>query len=173
MSSELKRTNLNSVNELRQTTDEQLGQVMQQFGYTESFAIIDIKLGLGVATVVIAALLFLVDKKFTFKESYNITVLSIVVYGFFSGLLLLINYRYKNVKYIGHEKKGKQVTIATWTANKYDPIYHVSVTFDDKKEKVVTSFEFTKFFDILGFFNRDAFIKLLGNELEKVGVTSL
>ncbi|EGW30696.1 uncharacterized protein SPAPADRAFT_51908 [Spathaspora passalidarum NRRL Y-27907] len=173
MSSELKKTNLNSVNDLRQATDDQLGQVMQQFGYEESFALIDIKLGLGVATVVIAGLLFLVDKKFTFKESYNITVISIVLYGFCSGLLYLLNFLNKNVKYTGYNKKGRKVTIATWTANKFDPIYHISVTFGDRKQRVVTSFEFTKFFDVIGFFNRDKFIELLGNEFEKVDKKSL
>ena len=60
--SQLKKTNLNSVNDLRQTTDDHLGLVFQQLGYNESFTLIDLKLGLGLSTVVIAGLLFLVDK---------------------------------------------------------------------------------------------------------------
>ena len=44
--SQLKKTNLNSVNDLRQTTDDHLGLVFQQLGYNESFTLIDLKLGL-------------------------------------------------------------------------------------------------------------------------------
>lgn len=66
--SQLKKTNLNSVNELRQTTDENLGFIFQQLGYTESFALIDLKLGLGLSTVIIAGLLFLVDKSIHGKK---------------------------------------------------------------------------------------------------------
>ncbi|EER35353.1 conserved hypothetical protein [Candida tropicalis MYA-3404] len=163
--SQLKKTNLNSVNELRQTTDENLGFIFQQLGYTESFALIDLKLGLGLSTVIIAGLLFLVDKKYTWKENYNITVISCVLYAIISGVLYLINFLNKNVKYTGYDKKGNKLTVATYS-NKYDPIYNITINSDGKQVK--SELEFNKFFDVVGFFNRDAFTNIIGDELNKL-----
>ncbi|RCK59162.1 Signal peptidase complex subunit SPC2 [Candida viswanathii] len=163
--SQLKKTNLNSVNDLRQTTDENLGFIFQQFGYTESFALIDLKLGLGLSTVIIAGLLFLVDKKYTWKESYNVTVISCVVYAIISGALYLVNFFNKNVKYTGYDKKGNKLTVAT-SSNKLDPIYNVTITADGRS--VTSALQFNKFFDVVGFFNRDAFTKIIGDELNRL-----
>ena len=69
--SQLKKTNLNSVKDLQKTTDENLNSVLQQLGYEESFAITDLKLGLGLSTVVVAGLLFLADKKYEFCLLYT------------------------------------------------------------------------------------------------------
>ncbi|KAI5965637.1 SPC2 [Candida pseudojiufengensis] len=163
--SQLKKTNLNSVKELQKTTDEQLGSVLQNLGYEESFKIIDLKLGLGTITVVIAGLLFLADKKFKFKDIYNITLISCVVYGIVNAALFLINLKYKNVKYIGYNKKGGIITIAS-EIKKYEPNYYVTITIDDKAPNK-TVIPFNKFFDIIGFFNRDEFLKLLSSDINK------
>ncbi|CAX41954.1 signal peptidase complex subunit, putative [Candida dubliniensis CD36] len=167
--SQLKKTNLNSVNDLRQTTDDNLGLVFQQLGYNESFTLIDLKLGLGLSTVVIAGLLFLVDKKYTWKDSYNITVIACVLYGIISGILYLINHFNKNVKYIGYDNKGNKLAIAT-SSNKLDPIYNVTITLNDRS--VHAALSFNKFFDVVGFFNRDAFTELVENELNKLNKKS-
>ncbi|EMG47540.1 SPC2 Signal peptidase complex subunit 2 [Candida maltosa Xu316] len=163
--SQLKKINLNSVNDLRQATDENLGSIFQQFGYTESFTLTYLKLGLGLSTVVVAGLLFLVDKKYTWKESYNVTVLSCVIYGILSGILYLINFFNKNVKYIGYDKKGKKLTVAA-TSTKYDPIYNITITLEEKS--VSGALPFNKFFDVVGFFDRDAFGSLVKEELNKL-----
>ncbi|KHC77373.1 hypothetical protein MGS_03304 [Candida albicans P78042] len=163
--SQLKKTNLNSVNDLRQTTDDHLGLVFQQLGYNESFTLIDLKLGLGLSTVVIAGLLFLVDKKYAWKDSYNLTVIACVLYGIISGVLYLVNFFNKNVKYIGYDNKGNKLSVAT-SSNKLDPIYNVTISLNDRL--VNAAFGFNKFFDVVGFFNRDAFTKLVENELNKL-----
>lgn len=163
--SQLKKTNLNSVNELRQTSDENLGFIFQQFGYTESFALIDLKLGLGLSTVIIAGLLFLVDKKYTWKESYTVTVISCTLYAIISGVLYLINFLNKNVKYTGYDKKGNKLTVAT-QSNKLDPIYNITI-FENGKQ-VTSALQFNKFFDVVGFLNRDALTKLIGEELNRL-----
>ncbi|KAG5418784.1 SPC2 [Candida metapsilosis] len=164
--SQLKRTNLNSIKDLQKTTDENLSSVLQQLGYEESFTITDLKLGLGLATVAIAGLLFLADKKYQFKDIYSLTVAACVVYGLLNGILFLINLKYKNVKYIGVDSKGKKIIIASAT-KKYEPNYNVTVTVN---ETVVTgSIPFNKFFDAIGYFNRDEFTKLITEEISKVG----
>ncbi|KAI5962722.1 SPC2 [Candida theae] len=163
--SQLKKTNLNSVRDLQKTTDENLNSVLQQLGYDESFIITDVKLGLGVATVAIAGLLFLADKKYQFKDIYSITVAACVVYGVLNAILFLINLKYKNVKYIGDDSKGSRITIAS-DIKKYEPYYNVTITV---KDTVVTAaIPFNKFFDVIGYFNRDEFIKLISEEINKV-----
>lgn len=164
--SQLKKTNLNSVKDLQKTTDENLNSVLQQLGYEESFAITDLKLGLGLSTVVVAGLLFLTDKKYEFKQIYSITVAACVIYGFLNVILFLINLKYKNVKYIGVDSKGNKITIAS-DIKKYEPNYNVTITF---KDTVVTgSIPFNKFFDVIGYFNRDEFTTLLSDEISRAG----
>lgn len=164
--SQLKKTNLNSIKDLQKTTDENLSLVLQQLGYEESFTITDLKLGLGLSTVVIAGLLFLADKKFEFKHIYSYTVTACIVYGLLNAILFLINLKYKNVKYIGVDSKGNKIIIAS-DVKKYDPNYNVSITF---KDNVVNgSIPFNKFFDVIGYFNGDEFTKLISEEISRVG----
>ncbi|KAK6465866.1 putative signal peptidase complex subunit [Scheffersomyces coipomensis] len=163
--SALKKTNLNSVSDLRQTTDDNLSSVLTQLGYDESFKITDIKLALGVSTVAIAGLLFLVDRKYSFDESYNVVVISIILYSIFSAGLLYLNRIYKNVKYIGYTEKGEKIIIAGWTV-KFDPLYYIKITLNDKTT-IESSLKFNEFFDVVGYFNRDAFTTLLKHEISK------
>ncbi|KAI5955230.1 SPC2 [Candida jiufengensis] len=163
--SQLKKTNLNSVKDLQKTTDEQLGSVLQNLGYEESFKLIDLKLGLGLITVLIAGLLFLADKKFQFKEIYNITFISCVLYGLINLALFGLNLKYKNVKYIGYDSKGNKIIISS-EIKKYEPNYYINVTINDKTTSN-SVIPFNKFFDIIGFFNRDEFLKLLSHEINK------
>ncbi|KAK6201539.1 signal peptidase complex subunit 2 [Scheffersomyces amazonensis] len=163
--SSLKKTNLDSVTDLRQTTDDNLPAALTELGYDQSFKLIDTKLALGSVTVVIAGLLFLVDKKYEFNESYNITVISILLYAIFSGILLYLNRVYKDVKYIGYNSKGEKITIAGWT-KKFDPIYYTKITLNDKTT-IESQLEFKKFFDTLGYFNREAFVTVLKGQITK------
>ncbi|KAI5952067.1 SPC2 [Candida margitis] len=161
---QLKKTNLNSVKDLQKTSDEHLNSVLQQLGYEESYTITDLKLGLGIATVAIAALLFLADKKYQFKQIYSITVAACVIYGLLNAVLFLINLKYKNVKYIGYDSKGNRIIIASDIKN-YEPDYNVTITVKDTA--VTGSIPFNKFFDIVGYLNRDEFTKLIGDEIAK------
>ncbi|KAI3403400.1 SPC2 [Candida oxycetoniae] len=165
--SQLKSTNLNSVKELQKATDEQLGSILQQLGFEESFMLTDLKLGLGLVTVVIAGLLFLADKRYEFKNIYGATVVSCVLYAVLNGVLLIINRKYKNVKYIGYDSKGNKLTVAS-TTGKYDPNYRVTVALNDKQSSQ-SSIPFNKYFDLIGYLNREEFTKLLAKEVNKLG----
>ncbi|ABN66300.2 predicted protein [Scheffersomyces stipitis CBS 6054] len=163
-----KKVNLNSVADLRQNTDDNLPAALEGLGYEESFKLVDTKIALGLSTVAIAGGLFAIDKKYDFKESYWITVAALAVYFVISLVMLVVNNQNKNVKYIGYSSKGKKITIAAWTT-KYDPIYHVKVTFnDDPKSTTTAELPFAKFFDLTGYFSRNAFSKLLSSHIEKI-----
>jgi len=139
-------------------------------GYTQSFSLIDTKLALGYLTVVIAGLLYVVDKKFGFEKTYNVTVLSVILYFLISAILFYLSSttKYKNVKYIGYDEKNQKILVATWT-EKYDPIYHLKIRFNDEESSsIVTSFEFMKVFDAFGYYKQDELTRMLKNELEKI-----
>lgn len=140
---------------------------MSQFDYKESFGLIDLKLGLGLATVIIAGGLFGIEKVYKLKlfEMYSITVIGVVLYGLINIILTLVNYKYKNVKYIGYKKNKDKVTITTWST-KYDPIYNISITFNDITT-VTNEYQFKEFYDQLGYFNSNAFMKLIEQDLQK------
>lgn len=133
-------------------------------GYDESFLVGDIKLALGYLTVLIAGGLFYLDKNMSFKDSFGLTVAAVVAYFAISAVMLVLNRKTKNVKYMGSKQKQK-IQIAGWT-EKYDPVYNITITVDGE---VVASekFPFGKFFDSTGYYNRDAFAKLLTEALDK------
>lgn len=139
---------------------------MAELGYDESFTLIDTKLFLGYATVILAGVLFLIDKKMDFKDAYYITAFIVGAYGLLSAILLYINHTNKNVKYVGvHNKSGSKVSIATWTHN-FDPIYHVKVIVDgNASSAALEKFEFQKFFDYTGFINRGALVSFISPTL--------
>lgn len=153
-------TNISSsINDLRKATDETLPLAMAELGYDESFTLIDTKLFLGYATVVLAAGLFLIDKKMDFKDAYYITAAIVAVYGLLSAALLYVNHINKNVKYVGvHNKSGSKVSIASWTHN-FDPIYHINVVVDGKSSAaVLEKIEFKNIFNYTGYINRGALV---------------
>lgn len=159
-----------SVVQLRTTCDDNLHASLSELGYTQSFSLIDTKLALGYLTVVIAGLLYIVDKKFGFEKTYNVTVISVVLYFLISAILyyLTSTKNYKNVKYIGHDESNNKILVATWT-QKYDPIYHIKIRFNDNEDSaVVSSFEFMKVFDAFGYYKQDELTRLIKNEIEKV-----
>lgn len=150
---------------MRTATEYELGAAFHQLGYDESFALIDTKLALGVATVAIAGGLFVLDKKLPFQQSYNWTVAAVVVYFIISSILYVLTHKpgLKNVKYVGYKGKEK-VTLAGHTKG-YDALYHVSIT--KGTQTITSSLPFTKFFDVSGYINRDALITVLKEELAK------
>lgn len=169
-----KLTGISSIVQLRATCDDNLHASLSELGYTQSFSLIDTKLALGYLTVVIAGLLYVVDKKFGFEKTYNVTVLSVILYFLISGILFYLTStkKYKNVKYIGYDESNKKILVATWT-NKYDPIYHLKIRFnDDESLAIVTSFEFMKVFDAFGYYKQDELTRLLKNELDKINKKS-
>lgn len=139
-------------------------------GYEQSFTLSDLKLALGYLTVAISVALFAMDKKFSFKDTYYITVTSILVYFIISAVLLYLtsSKKYKNNKFIGYNDNKQKVLVAAWTS-KYDPIYNMELVLnDDQRRSVSTQIEFSKFFDSHGYFKRDAFISLIKNDLKSL-----
>lgn len=162
-------TYFSSVSELKLTSDEALPQVLESLGYEQSFTFSDIKLALGYVTVAIAALLFYIDKKFSFNETYYVVAGLIALYGLVSLVMYYLNSHpnLKNTTYVGYNKSNQKITVHTW-CTKYDPIYNVKIVLDDKRDGANSgALAFNKFFDEFGYLNRQEFSSLVSGLVEK------
>lgn len=141
---------------------------MGQLGYEQSFTLIDTKLALGYLTVAIAGLLFYMDKKLAFKDTYYYVIACVALYGIISAILYYFTAGpEKNNKYVGYTDDKKKISVYTWTS-KYDPIYHVKILSNDNVDSAtLVDIPFTKFYDAFGFINQEVFTGLVKEALEK------
>lgn len=162
------KLNLYNAPQLRTIVDENLSDVLGSLGYTESFLLTDIKLGLGLVTVALAGSLFLIEKKLDFFESINLITLILVLYFIASGAILYLTVlkKYKNIKYIGYDDKNNKITIIT-ESKKFEPIYSIEIRFGEDEEKVVkTQVEFMKLFDTFTAFHAENLKEIIGEQLK-------
>lgn len=162
------KVNLYNIPQLRMIVDENLSDVLGSLGYTESFLFTDIKLGLGVITVVLAGLLFLVEKKMDFFESINLITFILALYFIVSGVLLYLNVmkKYKNVKYVGYDDSNNKITIVT-DSKAYEPIYSIEIRFGEDEDTIVkTQVEFMKLFDTFTNFHPENLKEVIAKEIK-------
>lgn len=140
---------------------------MGSLGFSETFLLTDIKLGLGLVTVALAGSLFLIEKKFPFNEAFNMTVVILLAYFLFSGALYFLtsSKKYKNVKYTGVNDSGKKIEIVAGSP-KFNPIYEIEIRYENQVSK--TSVEFTKLFDTFTSFHPEALKEELAKEIAKI-----
>lgn len=142
---------------------------METLGYEQSFTFSDVKLALGYVTVAIAGLLFYLDKKFSFNETYYVVAGLVALYGLVSLVMYYLNSsaQYKDIIYVGYNKSNKKIAVHTWST-RYDPIYNVKIVVEDKADSAAKGeIPFNKFFDEFGYLNREEFNKLLTGVTEK------
>ncbi|ODQ77381.1 hypothetical protein BABINDRAFT_169249 [Babjeviella inositovora NRRL Y-12698] len=146
------KVNLSSTNELRNVVDDRLPEVMGHIGYEQDFSIVDRKLAVGYVTGIMAAAVFLLDKKLGFKASYNYVVLLLALYSvgmaYFYYFTSTVE---KSIKYVGYDKKEAKdkVTISTEVKDKYEPVLTIEVNLNDKSVK--QDVHFNKFFNETGY----------------------
>lgn len=145
---------------------------MSELGYAQSFSLIDTKLAVGLVSVSIAGLLFYVDKKYGFERTYNVTIISVVLYALLTAFYYYLSYlpKYKNNKFIGYADSGEKILIAGWT-RKHTPTYFVRIevsTIDGKSQSSETKIEFTKLFDGFGYYKQEHMTNFLKAEVEKL-----
>ncbi|EGV61608.1 signal peptidase complex subunit spc2 [Yamadazyma tenuis] len=165
------KPNLYNVAQLRTIVDDNLSDILGGLGYSESFKLTDIKLALGVLTVLLSGGLFLIEKKIPFNESFTLTVLILAVYFAISGVLFFLtnSKRFKNIKYVGFNDNNEQITIVT-SSPKYEPVYNIELRFgEERQQSVKTHIEFMKIFDNFSMFQPELLKQLLSKEIEKVG----
>lgn len=129
---------------------------MSELGYTQSFAFTDSQLAIGLLTVLLAGILFLLDKKYEFDEIYALTVVLVVLYFTLSSILYYFKSakKYKDVKYVGYDDKGNKMTIKSYSP-KFKPLYKVTLILGDNLKETEFEISFLELFDAFGHFRQD------------------
>ncbi|CCE81928.1 Piso0_002608 [Millerozyma farinosa CBS 7064] len=165
----LKKSNLNSIVELRTTTDDNLPNSLSELGYTQSFAFTDSQLAIGLVTVSLAGILFLLDKKYEFDEIYTFTIVLIVLYFTLSSVLYYFKSakKYKDVKYIGYDDKGNKITIKSYSP-KFEPLYKVTVILGHNVKETEFDINYSELFDAFGHFRQDELTARIKKEIAQL-----
>lgn len=178
--------NLFNTSVLKTTCDDQIESILtKQLEYKPSYALIDTRLALGYASVIVAGLTAFLDYKLGFFPAKIYTAIGVSLY-----VILNVAYTYwivfveKGVVFNGHkeasENKQKSVsnnqklTIATKKGSKdskYDPVYEITVTISPAGSSAQTvvskSLQFNDYFATSGFIVFDKFAACVKNIVEE------
>ncbi|GME72812.1 unnamed protein product [[Candida] boidinii] len=167
-----KKIDLYSAVSLRTECDENLGNIMEILGYSQDFKLIDIKLALGYASVIIAAGLFKLEKTFNndfhTTDYVSLTFLGVIAFALLNTVSYILGkLSGDNLKYAGsNSKTNKKVKIET-TSKVVNaiPEYQIKLLFDNSKT-INTKIEFTKLFNEDGFLQVEELTKFLKYQIE-------
>ncbi|KAF8432091.1 microsomal signal peptidase 25 kDa subunit-domain-containing protein [Terfezia claveryi] len=81
------KININSLSDLKNTTDDAIPNYLNSVGYRQIHTITDIRLALGFTACAIAAVAFYYDYKFGFEAAKTVTLYSVVSYFALNTLL--------------------------------------------------------------------------------------
>ena len=134
--------NLYNVSLLKSTSDDQVPLALKELGYATNNYLVDVRLALGYASVIVAALTAFYDHKVGFfAAKYPWTILGLFIY-----VTLNVAYTYwiwfveAGIVYSG-TKGALKVSVATSKGSKkskYDPVYDIKVTvLSDKTPAVI------------------------------------
>lgn len=160
-----KAINVYSIPELQQTLDEALPGTFARLQYTQSFGLIDTKLAIGYSIAAVAAVSFLLDKKFKFDEVLSYQKGLLATYAVLSlAFWYFTKYIEKGVTYSGIKPSGEKVVVKA-RFEKKEPLYLVEFSNGDGKE-LKTSLSATKVFNEAGFLQTDLLFEWLKDQME-------
>lgn len=160
-----KAINVYSIPELQQTLDEALPVTFARLQYKQSFKLIDAKLAVGYSISVVAAVSFLVDKKFKFDEVLGWQKLLVAAYAVLSLLFwYFTKYVEKGVTYEGSKLGGDKVAVKT-RFEKNEPVYLVEFVKEGGNE-IKTGLPVEKVFNEAGYLQTDLLFGWLKEQLE-------
>lgn len=163
-----KKVNLNSVIALRNECDEHLAAAFIRLGYTESFTLQDTRLAIGYGCVVLAGIMYWMDKKYNnnFNDSTYVAWTEFLVASFFllEGVWWLYSkYVEKQIKYVG-TKGAKTLKVSTHVDSTTEPVYYMDFDLDGTTD--AQNIEFAKVFREDGFLEFNTFAEILDNEVK-------
>ncbi|QLL32399.1 hypothetical protein HG536_0C05680 [Torulaspora globosa] len=163
-----KAINVYSIPELQQTLDEALPGTFARLQYKRSFRLIDTKLAVGYSIAAVAAVSFLLDKKFQFSEVLGYQQLLLAAYAVLSlAFWYFTRYVEKGVTYEGTKPDGEKITVKTRFANN-EPVYLVQFVKEGGAE-LETRLAANKVFSEAGYLQTDLLFGWLKEQLETLG----
>lgn len=171
--------NLYNVSVLKSTCDEQIESILStQLNYKPSHKLIDTRLALGYASVVIAAITAFLDYKLGFFAAKSYITAGVAFY-----VVLNLAYSYwiafveKGIVFQGESTQGSKpksisiITSAGSKESKYDPVYKVTVVVTPiglgSKCTVTKTLQFNDYFATNGFIVYDKFAACIKSIVEE------
>ena len=98
-----------SLNDLKNTTDDALGNYLRGLSFKEDTTKLDVRLALGYVAVIIAGGLFAADYKLGWEATKNWTLLAVVVYSVLNGAFTYWMWAVEKGVVFEGSKDGKKV----------------------------------------------------------------
>ncbi|KXT02731.1 hypothetical protein AC578_5418 [Pseudocercospora eumusae] len=160
-----------SLNDLKNTTDDALGNYLRGLNFKQDNSKLDVRLALGYTAVIIAAATFGADYKFGWEVTKTGTAWAVAAYTLLNAALTLWLWFVEKGLIFEGAKDGKKISISTKT-KKHDPTYYLDVTttkpgVPDSTLHLKTPF--TTWFTADGYFVAKPFQQWLASSIEAIG----
>ncbi|QLQ79919.1 hypothetical protein HG537_0C05680 [Torulaspora globosa] len=164
----MKAINVYCIGELQQTLDEALPGTFERLGYRQSFRLVDTRLAIGYSIAGVAALSFVLDKKFQFSQVLGYQQLLVTAYAVLSLVLwYFTKYVEKGVTYEGLKSNGEKIVVKT-RFEKNEPVYLVKFAKEGTSE-LETRLAANQVFNEAGYLQTDLLFEWLKAQLETFG----
>lgn len=158
-----KPVNVYSISEVSQTINESLPDVMKRLGYEETFELVDQKLLIGYSTAIVAAISFIIDKKFVHDNIVKYQQILVGTYFVLSVIFWFFKkYVEKSIVYSG--KNGTEIIKLKTEFEENKPIYNMTLI-DNKKKTLTSSLEINKVFNSEGYLQTDLLLEWVKQQL--------
>lgn len=160
-----KPINVYSIPELRQTLDEALPGIFARLNYKQHFRLIDVKLAFGYSIAVVAAISFLLDKKFNYDDVLIYQKLLVGLYTILSAVFwYFTKHVEKGITYVGINKDGEKLVVKTHF-EKREPVYLIDLI-KGGETKLSSGLPVNKVFNEAGYLQSDLLFQWLSEQLK-------
>ncbi|KAK4507751.1 hypothetical protein PRZ48_001486 [Zasmidium cellare] len=160
-----------SLNDLKNTTDDALGNYLRGLNFKQDNSKLDVRLALGYVAVIIAGATFAADYKLGWEATKYWTAVAVAAYAVLNTGLTYWMYMVEKGLVFEGDRNGNKVSIASKT-KKHDPTYYLTVTVT-KPGSTPSTWQirspFTTWFTADGFFVAKPFQQWLATSIEVVG----
>ncbi|KAK4560785.1 signal peptidase complex subunit spc2 [Recurvomyces mirabilis] len=162
-----------NLNELKNTTDDALGNYLRSLKFSQSNSKLDVRLAIGYTSVIIAAATFAADYKLGWEATKTWTAVAVVAYAILNGAFTYWMWAVeKGLIFEGTNVQGGKLSISSKT-NKHDPTYYLTISSTSPGSSSPSTWHiknpFTTWFTADGFFVAKPFQQWLASSIEMIG----
>ncbi|KAK4545691.1 hypothetical protein LTR36_002645 [Oleoguttula mirabilis] len=162
-----------SLNDLKNTTDDALANYLRGLQFRQDNTKLDVRLAIGYASVVIAAVTFTADYKLGWEATKGWTAVAVVAYALLNGAFTYWTWGVEKGCVFDGVKEGRKISVASKT-NKHEPTYYLTVT-DSGSAASARQIQapFTTWFTADGYFVAKPFQQWLASSVEAIGAADV
>ncbi|CAK1355450.1 hypothetical protein CB0940_00828 [Cercospora beticola] len=163
--------------DLKNTTDDALGNYLRSLGFVQDNSKLDVRLALGYVSVVIAGATFVADYKLGWEATKIWTAVAVAAYALLSAAMTYWMWAVEKGLVFEGTRSGKKISIFSRT-KKHDPTYYLEIHASSLSNANDTSTReikvpFTTWFTQDGYFVAKPFQQWLASSVEAVGDADL